>query len=318
MDGLSPRCAGCRRLRNKYVRCDRCGGLRYGETTGLCRGCYTDRKTPPSNAISVTADLSDVPRTLESIIKPPKLCGKNCTCCGKWFTFKGNPKKRKVCSPECARTIGRELARSESLLPYDFDVLYDLYWNQGLSTNQIAQRYGMATTDRVRGGANVHTRMKALGVPTRKKGVRAGLAECVIEGCHVPVYKVLHKQNGYYGRRCLEHWVAHRQKLASNYWFNRVKWQKLGLGESASSESLSEQIERAVPRTLPAEIRDEVCQELALLLLTREITLPQLPKAVRDYTKKFYNDYQSKFGPISIDTPIFGDEGLTLADVLEG
>jgi hypothetical protein len=259
---------------------------------------------------------SDAPRSLESILSPPKLRGKRCEHCDNWFTFKGNPKKRKVCSSECARAMGRELARSQSLLPYDFNILYDLYWNQGLSTNRIAKHYGLATT-KTKGGANVHVRMRALGIPTRKRGKRAELSECIIEGCHAPIYKILHNQYGYYGRRCLEHWVAHRQKLSSDYWFNTVKWRKLGLGVSATPESLSEQIERVVPKTLPAEVRDEVCQELALRLLTRDISISGLAKATQDYVRKFYSDYQSKFGPISIDAPLTED-GLTLADVLEG
>lgn len=319
-DGLSLRCSGCRRLKNKYVPCGRCGGLRYGETPGLCRSCYTNGKLPlnyPELRQIIETESSE-PRTLESLIKPPKLHGKNCERCGEWFTFQGNAKKRKVCGPECARAMGRELAQGKSLLPYDFNVLYDLYWNQGLSTNQIAERYGLASTGRARGGANVHTRLKALGIPTRKKGVRAQLSECVIEGCRAPVYKVLHKQNGYYGRRCLEHWVAHRQKLSSDYWFNTVKWRKLGLGETAKPESLSEQIERAVPRTLPVETRNEVCQELALRILTREISLAQLSNAVRECTKRFYSNYQSRYGPVSLDTPLYNKDGITLGETLVG
>lgn len=313
-DGLSSRCTECRRLYYRYIACRKCNGPRFGDTPGLCRKCYTvdgvERLLIPN--------LSEESQTLERLTSPPKLRGKYCKRCGQWFTFQGNPKKRKVCGPECARALGRELAQAQSLLPYDFDVLYDLYWNQGLSTNQIAERYGLTSNGKSKGGANVHTRMRALGVPTRKKGKRAELVECIIEGCNAPVYKVLHNKKGLYGRRCLEHWVAHRQKLASDYWLNTVRWRKLGLGEAATPESMGEHIEQVVPRTLPSEIRDEVCQELALRLLTREISVDDLSKAARELAKKFFSDYQSKYGPISLDAPLYDGNGITLGETLEG
>lgn len=313
-DGLSPRCFACRKLKNKYVPCQQCGGLRFGETPGLCRACYTKGGANlPPNLPEVKWKETwkpNAPRILQSIIQPPKLNGKFCenSKCGQWFTFKGKTSKRKACNQECAREIGRELARQESKLPYDFDLMYDLYWNQGLSTNQIGAKYGMK-----RAGANVHVRLRALGVPTRAKGKHFEQTECVIEGCHAPLYKVHHKTNGFYGRRCLEHWIAHRLQLRQDYWQTKVRWQNLGLD---SSETLSEQIERLVPRSLPHEIRDEVCQELALKVMMREISVDELEQSAREYIRRFYNEYQSKFGALSLDAPIREGESFTLGDTI--
>jgi hypothetical protein len=318
-DGLSPRCSTCRKLSKKYVPCERCGGLRFGDTKGLCRACWTNGKLESVQPnVQWKSTWGNNPRKLQNILKPIAKKGKNCACCGKWFTFTGNSSKRKVCGSECGRALGRQLARSLSLLPYDFNILYDLYWNQGLSTNQIANKYGLANNGRSKSGANVYTRMQALGIPTRKKGVHVSRSECVIDGCEAPIHKVLHKQNGFYGRRCLEHWVAHRHKLAQDYWQNTVKWRKLGLGENANPDSLGERIEKVVPKSLPYEIRDEVVQELALKVMLREVSIEELEQgAVRKYIKHFYHEYQDKFGALSIDAPI-GEDGFTLADILEG
>lgn len=237
---------------------------------------------------------------------------KKCSVCGKRFQFTGKPSlcaKREVCSAACGRAIGRDLARRKSKLPYEFDVLYDLYWNQGMSTNEIGKHYGLASSNRSKAGSNVHTRMRALGVPLRKKGVHPERTSCIIEGCGAPIYKVFHKQHGYYGRRCLEHWVAHRQKLAADYWQRIVKWRRRDYGFSSLIES-------AVPKQLPYGIRDEVCQELALELLIGTVRHADIPTAARTLIKKFFKEYQDKFGNLSLDAPI-GEYGVTLGEMLD-
>lgn len=328
-DGFSPRCKKCIQLSNKrYLKCEGCGGLRSASGGQRCIACYI-KKTGSSALRDTRPDAireikwldswKDKERPLWKILRPPKLNGKNCANCGAWFTFKGKPTKRSACGSGCARAIGRELARSQSKLPYDFGLLYDLYWNQGLSTNQIAKHYGIASNGKFKGGAAVHTRLRILGVPTRSKGKKFNRTTCIIDGCNEPIFKIQHRQYGLYGIRCLEHYTAHRLKLRQDYWNNKIRWQSLGLGRNASPQTLTEQIDRVVSKSLPQEVRSEVCQELAVKIMTREVAVKDLPTAARECIRAAFNgEYQSKYGPLSLDAPLAIGEvkGMTLGETV--
>ena len=82
------------------------------------------------------------------------------------------------------------------ILP-DRDTLYFLYWKRGLSTVDIARRYGVAN-DTV-----VQSAMVRDGIP-RRRAVRVGRKLCIV--CRQPVVKKFHKKLGrWYGRRCELH-----------------------------------------------------------------------------------------------------------------
>lgn len=240
-----------------------------------------------------------------------------CVVCRVGFKFKYEADTRKCCSVKCKNELRAQQNRASSLLPYDFVLLYDLYWNQGLSLNQIGKVYGLNSN----AAADTRTRFQRLGIPTRSKGAHLPTTHCILDGCNEPVYRLnwKHVRDGYSGsRRCMEHHVAHRKKVAAEYWTNRGKWRKLGLGTDASAESLSTRIENVVPKTLPYEIRDEVVQELALKIMMREVSIEELEtSAVKKHISHFYREYQDKWGDLSLDAPMTED-GLTLGDMLEG
>lgn len=239
-----------------------------------------------------------------------KMRGKHCSICGAWFRYKHYPaqKPRRVCSPNCAAKTASE---SRRLIPEDFDILYDLYWNQNKTTPEIAAHFGAVAHKPVR------QKMIKLGIPLRGVG-SSRLTVCIIEGCGAPLFKIRHTNNGsMYGRRCLEHWVAHRFKLAQEYWFQIRRWRKWNLGISGET-NMQAIIEDAVPKGLPYEIREEVCQEIALQLLTRKTSYSQLRQTTSRLVKHFFREYQDKFGNLSLDAPLGGDnEGLTLGDLLD-
>ena len=243
--------------------------------------------------------------------RPPvfQMRGAHCKACGSWFRYKFYPdrKRRTACSPSCAAKIARETRR---LIPEDFQLLYDLYWNQNMSTPEIAKHFGAVAHKPVR------QKMIALGIPRRKPG-HSRITFCVIDDCDFPVYRIKHSNNGsLYGRRCLLHWVAHRKQLASEYWLKIRRWRRHNLGTSGETD-MEAIINDVVPRQLPYEIRDEVCQEIALQLLLRKTHYSNLREAVTKLTKRFFREYQNKFGDLSLDAPI-NEEGLTLGEILEG
>jgi len=228
--------------------------------------------------------------------------GKHCAACGKWFRFKAYPDKplRVVCGSACFRYLGREKRRK---IPEDFNLLYDLYWNKNMSTPEIAQHFGGT------GHKNVREKMVRLGIPRRKPG-HSRVTTCIVDECFDSAYKLIHTNNGsLYGRRCLIHWMAHRKRLASDYWQRIVKWR-------TREHDFSALIEAAVPKQLPYEVRDEVCQELALELLTGNVKHSDIQIAAKSFIKRFFKEYQNKFGDLSLDAPITED-GFTLGDLLD-
>lgn len=70
-------------------------------------------------------------------------------------------------------------------------------------------------------------------------------------------------------------------------------------------------IDRAVPKNLPPDIREEVCQELAVKLMLNEITFDGLAQAAQANIKRLFS---AKCRMLSLDAPV-GD-GLTLGDLV--
>lgn len=73
-----------------------------------------------------------------------------------------------------------------------------------------------------------------------------------------------------------------------------------------------------VPRSIPEHVRADVCQDILMDIVSGTISLEFVPLRLKKYTRNAYGFAPSKFGPKSLDSFIFGSEGRTLADVLEG
>jgi len=72
-------------------------------------------------------------------------------------------------------------------------------------------------------------------------------------------------------------------------------------------------------RGIPEQWRQDVCQELAVAMLTGDVTLDTLNGAVKAYAARVYNQHPLKYGDISLDAPWRGPEGdthLTRGDLL--
>lgn len=136
-----------------------------------------------------------------------------CETCGVSFTYKHCPfmkAPRRFCGQRCHMKFERERRRK---VPHDYALLYDLYWNQNMTTVEIATRFD---TDH----SVVKHRMNQLGIPRRKPGHSRWMI-CRVDGCSQPIYRVKHKINGaLYGSRCFFHWVEHRHRLQVDYWQN--------------------------------------------------------------------------------------------------
>lgn len=93
------------------------------------------------------------------------------------------------------------------IVPRDKKLLTYLYWEQEMGTPQMAQLFGV-------NHKSILWNLKKLGIPSRPKGTSRHVKKCIETGCRKPVHKLYHRKNGSrYGRRCKEHWKAHRKKL---------------------------------------------------------------------------------------------------------
>lgn len=116
-------------------------------------------------------------------------------------------KTGRFCSKRC---LVKWLHQHRQKLP-DAVTLQTLYEEHGLTTPEIAKRYGLLQP------RSVGQALEKIGVKRRRSGPRnSGL--CIEGGCDQPVYQIQHKGNGsWYGKRCHEHWLKHRAGLNKRY-----------------------------------------------------------------------------------------------------
>jgi hypothetical protein len=80
--------------------------------------------------------------------------------------------------------------------------------------------------------------------------------------------------------------------------------------------SLLDRINAAVPRHLPRDHRDDVIGEMALAVYEGRVEEAEIERRVREFVNAGYRRDHDKFGPLSLDAPIFGDSATTLGDMV--
>jgi len=140
--------------------------------------------------------------------------------------------------------------QSRRHIPDDRNLLYDLYWNRGMTLKEIGAQFGVTVFP-------AQNTFRELGIPVR------------------PAYK-----------RSVSITLAHR-------------------------------VEMLVPRSLPADIRAELCQELAIQILARKLKLADAEQAMAGLIRRAFKTCRGDYREISIDAPL-GENGITLAELLEG
>ncbi len=77
------------------------------------------------------------------------------------------------------------------------------------------------------------------------------------------------------------------------------------------------QIQAAVPKRIDAMVRDDIVGEIFLAVMEGRIEAEQITAAVRSFISKGLRDWQSAYGPRSLDQKLFGDSDRTLGDLIE-
>lgn len=65
-------------------------------------------------------------------------------------------------------------------------------------------------------------------------------------------------------------------------------------------------VEALVPKSLPKHIRGDICQDMIVAILTGDATLENIRDAVPRYIKWFLKKEPSRYGDLSLDTPMRG------------
>jgi len=84
--------------------------------------------------------------------------------------------------------------------------------------------------------------------------------------------------------------------------------------EKYNQEDLIKSIRKFIPEGLPSDLREEICQDLVVAVLSKEITVENVPNVI----KKFITDARKNYGTyfLSLDKKIGDSENLTLGGVL--
>ena len=91
----------------------------------------------------------------------------------------------------------------------------------------------------------------------------------------------------------------------------------MGLGPDATAETLATFVERLVPKSLPADVRSEVFQQLTVAILARKIKVVEAERFIPRLVSQAFRECRGEYKTISIDAPL-GENGITLAEMLEG
>lgn len=85
--------------------------------------------------------------------------------------------------------------------------------------------------------------------------------------------------------------------------------------ESGGEWDMLVAINSAVPRGLPDHIRADVCQDICVAILAGEMTIDDLKEEMRGYIRKVTKMHPLKYGDVSWDAVISGDDDRTFGEV---
>lgn len=75
-------------------------------------------------------------------------------------------------------------------------------------------------------------------------------------------------------------------------------------------------INAAIPQHLPPDLRADMCQDLAIGCLIGDFNKDDLHLPAKEVAKRVYRMFPTKYGPISLDAPMFADSNVRLLDTL--
>jgi len=75
------------------------------------------------------------------------------------------------------------------------------------------------------------------------------------------------------------------------------------------------EINSLIPLVLPPQVREEVGQDLAVAILDGTLSMGEVKTSVPNFIKEVYRRYPTKYGMLSLDQPIPGQEDELLRDL---
>lgn len=87
-------------------------------------------------------------------------------------------------------------------------------------------------------------------------------------------------------------------------------------GKPGDGAELIDAVNAVVPKTFADHQRADICQDLLLAILEGESTIADLKNGTAAAIKRYYKLHPGKFGPVSLDAPIPGTDGMKLIDTI--
>lgn len=83
-----------------------------------------------------------------------------------------------------------------------------------------------------------------------------------------------------------------------------------------NASAIMEQVQAAVTRRIDDVVRDDVIAEIYLAVIEGRIEVEQIAAAARSFVSRGLADWQSAYGPRSLDAKLFDDGSRTLSDAI--
>lgn len=215
-----------------------------------------------------------------------------CRVCRQRFTIYLRPSRShpKTCSAKCGVQLSA-ISRCQRPADLTADRLYALYWGQGLTSQEIANRLGHISKDAVR------LWLLADGTP-RRISRRRRLSCCMVQGCGAPIAERRAWYGKGYGRLCQQH---HREREHRRYQFYK---------EQQVSRQNHEMVRhvRGFLSGLPDSVRSDAEQEVVLALLLGDLAPPLTLELVKPYITRAFKMAADGYRTISLDAPTKSDD----------
>lgn len=205
------------------------------------------------------------------------------------------------------------------------------YWNFARSMERLEIA---STADMLKLGIASHDTLHLCGMhaPVQRLGIQSFLSRLFTSDAFEPIKRDHHLREylrGFSHDNKLH--VFHLERISRSAdrshrsWRGKEKivplsayWPFLHKHERSSDCEHLLAVDRLVPKGIPEQWRQDMCQDLVVALLTGDLTIDNLKDNVKKYISKVWRDHPIKYGPQSLDhkAPWAKDDDRTLGDFL--
>jgi hypothetical protein len=114
-------------------------------------------------------------------------------------------------------------------------------------------------------------------------------------------------------RRCYK--ISINSELKRSLTYPMPEYYPFVQSDNSNTDKLVLAVNNAIPKNIPEQYRQDICQEILLAILEHKFAIEELPQHILEYIKKIYRQFGNKY-QLSLDAHLSHDDNRTLLDVV--